>query len=186
MLSALPINLAWGLSGRVTRVGVSNGHAPLRFDGDVDKMSSERALLYRLGYRAPWIIGPAMRMFVRKVGKDPRAFVVDAVKSYPPSEAAMWDTEFTDLVVDAATRQAQVRGAGMVSDIRAELRPWGFSPADIPMPVALWYGEDDGANPAHGRRLAEMIPNCDAHFFPDEAHEVFHTHFPEVLAAALN
>jgi pimeloyl-ACP methyl ester carboxylesterase len=49
--------------------------------------------------------------------------------------------------------------------------PWGFDPCGIEKKVHLWHGEvDRNAPAAMGRFLASAIPNCEAHFCPDEGH----------------
>jgi pimeloyl-ACP methyl ester carboxylesterase len=110
------------------------------------------------------------------------------IASFPPSEAAFYDDEVFNLTVEAMSEQARLGAQGMIDDTRAIVRPWGFDPHSISVPVQLWYGEDDLVGttpPSSGRILAATIPQSDATFFPGEAHEAFFTHFSEVLEAAL-
>jgi pimeloyl-ACP methyl ester carboxylesterase len=52
-------------------------------------------------------------------------------------------------------------------DWSASFLPWGFDPASIQSPVALWHGlQDTAALPAHSRWLAARIP----HFPADQDH----------------
>jgi pimeloyl-ACP methyl ester carboxylesterase len=49
-----------------------------------------------------------------------------------------------------------------LDDGLAMLRPWGFEPADIRQPVAVWHSEDDPMAPfEHARRLVAAIPNAE-------------------------
>jgi pimeloyl-ACP methyl ester carboxylesterase len=51
---------------------------------------------------------------------------------------------------------------GYVDDDIAITAPWGFDPAAITVPVAVWYGEEDTLVPAqHGRWLAQAIPGAE-------------------------
>ena len=51
---------------------------------------------------------------------------------------------------------------GWLDDGLAMLRPWGFEPADVPQPVAVWHSEDDTMVAIeHGRRLVAAIPNAE-------------------------
>jgi len=60
---------------------------------------------------------------------------------------------------------------GWVDDDLAFVRPWGFTPADVPVPVFLWQGEQDlMVPPAHGRWLAAALPSCRARLMPDDGH----------------
>jgi pimeloyl-ACP methyl ester carboxylesterase len=56
-------------------------------------------------------------------------------------------------------------------DWSASFLPWGFGPAAVQAPVALWHGlRDTAAPPAHSRWLAAHIPHATAHFPADEDH----------------
>jgi pimeloyl-ACP methyl ester carboxylesterase len=63
-------------------------------------------------------------------------------------------------------------------------RQWGFRLQDIRTPVHLSHGEQDANAPvAMGRYLAEVIPDCEASFYPGEGHLHFVDRLPEMLAA---
>lgn len=51
------------------------------------------------------------------------------------------------------------------------IRPWGFSPADIKIPVLLLHGRQDMFVPfGHGEWLAAHIPGVEARLYDDEGH----------------
>jgi pimeloyl-ACP methyl ester carboxylesterase len=86
----------------------------------------------------------------------------------------------------AASMRAAV-GAGVDGwrdDDLAFDKPWGFSVADIGIPVQLWHGEQDLFVPfAHGRWLAARIPNVDARLNADDGHlTLLQRRVPEVHA----
>lgn len=70
-------------------------------------------------------------------------------------------------------------------------RPWGFSLADIRVPIHLWYGDSDTIVPVHhGEHLAERIPGAKLRVRAEEGHlgglgasqEIFDTlleHWPD-------
>ncbi len=88
----------------------------------------------------------------------------------------------------AATMLAQMRdGArsgpdGWIDDDLAFARPWGFSLADIRVPVQLWQGREDAMVPfGHGAWLAEQIAGVDARLTETDGHLTLFTHrVPEV------
>jgi pimeloyl-ACP methyl ester carboxylesterase len=50
-------------------------------------------------------------------------------------------------------------------------RPWGFHLRQIRARVYLWHGEKDVVVPATmGHYLAQIIPDCTAHFYPHDGH----------------
>ena len=55
---------------------------------------------------------------------------------------------------------------------RSYWKPWGFRLEDILTKVHVWHGEDDLNAPfaAHGKVLAEKLPNVEAKFYPGEGH----------------
>jgi len=60
---------------------------------------------------------------------------------------------------------------GWVDDDLAFVAPWGFEVGEINRPVLLLHGDDDMFVPvAHGRWLAERIPEVDARINPRDGH----------------
>lgn len=60
---------------------------------------------------------------------------------------------------------------GWLDDDLAFVRPWGFDVSDIRVPTAVWQGDLDKMVPlAHGRWLAERIPDSIAHFGSGDGH----------------
>lgn len=53
----------------------------------------------------------------------------------------------------------------------AQLTPWGFDVAQIPVPVLLLHSGRDRAVPlSHGQWLASRIPGVEAWFFQEDGH----------------
>ena len=61
-------------------------------------------------------------------------------------------------------------------------KPWGFAVEDIRVPVQLWHGKQDRFVPfAHGRWLADHIPNVDARLSAEDGHmTLMQRRIPEV------
>lgn len=60
---------------------------------------------------------------------------------------------------------------GMRDDSLSQIRPWGFRPQDIRVPVQLWHGGQDHFVPfTHGEWFARRIPGVDAHLDRNEGH----------------
>ena len=89
---------------------------------------------------------------------------------------------FTDEVV--SIQQALAPGIeGAWDDCVAQLTPWGFDVAQIPVPVLLLHGGKDRAVPfSHGQWLASRIPGVEAWFFDDEGHALRENHIEDIHA----
>ncbi|HEU4810612.1 MAG TPA: alpha/beta hydrolase [Nocardioides sp.] len=98
-------------------------------------------------------------------------------------DAAALTGEFGEYVA-ASFRHAAAQGAvGLLEDNLQVMRAWGFEPADIPVPVAVWQGAHDRMVPfAHGQWLAARIPGARAHLFDDEGHISLVHRIDEMLA----
>lgn len=84
----------------------------------------------------------------------------------------------------ASLREAMRPGTrGVVQELALISQPWGFDPGNIRVPVQLWHGEADITVPVGmGRRHAELIPECNARFFPEEGHfSLVVRYMPDIL-----
>jgi pimeloyl-ACP methyl ester carboxylesterase len=74
--------------------------------------------------------------------------------------------------------------AGVVDDYRVMRAPWGFDPASIERPVAIWQGDEDQLVPPQwAQRLAERIPTSDLNLCPNEGHLLSRDRYREILTA---
>ena len=98
-------------------------------------------------------------------------------------DAAALTGDFADYAA-AAFRHAVAQGPeGMLEDTLQIVRPWGFDPADITVPVAVWQGAHDKMVPfEHGRWLAQAIPGSRVHLYDDEGHLSLVAKIDEILA----
>ena len=86
--------------------------------------------------------------FMSSVGEDPAAAT--------PEQRAT-----AGYVLEAIQEAVRPGREGWLDDGLAMFRPWGFEPADVLQPVAVWHSEDDPLVAfEHGRRLVAAIPHA--------------------------
>jgi pimeloyl-ACP methyl ester carboxylesterase len=89
----------------------------------------------------------------------------------------------------AAVEEAFVRGSdGFARDALLAMQRWPFDPAEIRVPVHLWYGGLDGSplhSPDHGASLARRIPGAARTVVEGAGGAILWTHGAEILAALL-
>jgi pimeloyl-ACP methyl ester carboxylesterase len=70
-------------------------------------------------------------------------------------------TDMQQVIREAIPEQARNGVWGWVDDDLAFTLPWGFDPATIRIPTAVWWGAEDVlVPPAHGEWIARTVPNA--------------------------
>jgi len=89
----------------------------------------------------------------------------------PDVDRAVLTGEFAEDML-AAFRDGLANGiGGWLDEDLAFVRPWGFSLAEIAVPVMIWQGSEDLMVPfAHGQWLADRMPAAVAHLEHGEGH----------------
>jgi len=71
---------------------------------------------------------------------------------------------------------------GWFDDAKAFLQNWGFDLGEVEAPVAVWHGvEDRTVSIAHGRWVADHLPNARFHPLDGEGHSSSLDHYGEIL-----
>ena len=60
---------------------------------------------------------------------------------------------------------------GFIDDELGDVRPWGFEPGQVTVPVLVFHGGQDRMVPsAHGAWLAARCPDAELWLRPDDGH----------------
>jgi pimeloyl-ACP methyl ester carboxylesterase len=166
---------ARALADRLTAVGVVSGLAqPFSVPGATKDMPT--IMLWttaRIHPRLTWFMFNMMKNSLANAPRDQlpksakQAMMAEAdfafIKEHPAAMAANLDGGIE------ALRQG---GLGPAEAGRLYWKPWGFRLEDIHTKVHIWHGEEDLNAPfaAHGKVLAQKLPDVEAKFFPGEGH----------------
>ena len=168
------------LSHRVTRVAIIGGALPLTESGVFDELPLVDRLLTRMSMRTPWVAAQWFRMMRCVAGVTPTLYGRLAARQLGPADGAVIRAEgFAAFARLSCEALRQLPGA--VEEYRAWVRPWGFAPEELIVPVDVWAGSRDGlVDPRWPHRLAMRIPNATLHI-RDGGHFMAHLYYREIL-----
>jgi pimeloyl-ACP methyl ester carboxylesterase len=155
--------VGYALPRRVHRVAVIAGAVPLTEPGEFDRLPVIDRTYIRMSHRAPWAARVCFRGTAFAAKHAPRLYGRFAASELGPADGAVvmddGGTAFARMT-EEALRQPQ----GVVEEYRVMVRPWGFEPEDIGVPVDVWAGTDDQLlDRAWPGELARRIPSATLH-----------------------
>lgn len=158
---------AAALSDRVSRVAVVAGVGPADAPG---QKNSPGWIYSRVSGRLSSGLMRATAI-AAKVTPDRLALSVARIALPTADRKALADARVGEGLV-ATWREAFRSGhVGAVQDAAIYAVPWGFSLADVSVPVVLWHGTDDVNVPVSvGEFVGSAIPGCRVELVPGEAH----------------
>jgi pimeloyl-ACP methyl ester carboxylesterase len=117
------------------------------------------------------------------------AMMIAMVAGSPEVDRAVYLEPAFAATFAAALDEGFVQGPnGFARDTLLAMQRWPFEPAEIRMPVHLWYGHLDGS-PFHsldfGASLVRRIPGAARTVIEGSAGAILWTHGAEILAALL-
>jgi pimeloyl-ACP methyl ester carboxylesterase len=181
---------AWGLPERVRAVAVISGVPHI---AELDDRSGLLAL-YRWLLRAHAKLPPSLSRFGFRAARPflslraPRRTRPWLLKLLQSCDAeSLRDERAFEAAFESQRRAWENSFEGVLADAEIYARPWGFSLADIRVPVRLWHGRNDRSfSSAVAETTAAQIPNCRLRIIDDAGH--YSTpirHMREILADLL-
>jgi pimeloyl-ACP methyl ester carboxylesterase len=162
------------LPGRCKAAGTIAGVAPYPADGLdwMAGMGEENVEEFTLALLGEQALTPYLEEQARVLGQVTGPQVAQALGGLvSPVDAASLTGEFAEFLAAVLRRAVSTGVAGWRDDDLAFTRDWGFDISTVGVPVAVWQGGQDlMVPPAHGRWLAERIPNVHDHLHPGEGH----------------
>jgi pimeloyl-ACP methyl ester carboxylesterase len=170
-----PYVLAAGaaMPDRVHGVGILGGVAPTvgedAIDGGLIQLAVWLGPLLSVA-RVP--LGVALTAAIRLIRPlaGPGLDLYAAVQ--PPGDRRLLSRpEFKAMFLDDLLNGSRFQTSAPITDLVLFTREWGFSAADVQVPVRWWHGADDHIVPlAHGRHLVERLPDASLTVIDGESH----------------
>ena len=170
-----PYVLAAGVAmpDRVHGIGILGGVAPTvgedAVDGGLIQLAVRLAPLLGVA-RVP--LGIALTAAIRLVRPlaGPVLDLYAAVQ--PPGDRNLLSRpEFKAMFLDDLLNGSRFQTSAPLTDLILFTRDWGFTAADVRVPVRWWHGDDDHIVPlAHGRHLVDRLPDATLKVIEGESH----------------
>lgn len=177
--------LADGCLGAVVVAGLGPTDAP---DLDFfDGMADTNQVLFRTGLGDRDAVAMLAEGFGAVMASvDAATFKAMAPATLPPVDAAVMRTPMGDELVDylaAGMRSAFSHGTdGLIDDVLAFTKPWGFDVSAITRPVTVWHGTADASVPVgHGRWIVEQVAGAEGHFVDGQGHVSILVELPAIV-----
>jgi pimeloyl-ACP methyl ester carboxylesterase len=165
---------AYKIPDRLAACGVIVGMGPAYLS--TKGMHFANRLIFFLSRYFPWFTGLMLRKSARET-QDLRASIKSMQEhlddNFQKHDAdALRDPERMGIFALGAREAFRSGTRGIAYEAKIFMDPWGFRLQDIRCPnLHLWHGELDTNVPiAMARHMAEAIPNCQSHFYPNDGH----------------
>jgi pimeloyl-ACP methyl ester carboxylesterase len=159
---------------RATKVVLASPAAPFEERGMrklmINKDLKTIARLHYLHHVIRWASNLTAKMAIKDIPSFVEAMAEDNSSDADtflkdPAQRGMFEASFTAGMIQG--------GEGMFEMIEA-LWGWGFEPEDISHHVELFYGDaDEIFDPKMSLHLAERLPDCTTHVWPEAGHYGF-------------
>jgi pimeloyl-ACP methyl ester carboxylesterase len=174
---------AHSLPDRVTAAALVSSIVPLDRPGTLEQLG--KRLDWRLARSAPWALRGSYRslaLVARAV--PPLARAAFTARMSPPEREIASRPEVADREAASSLESARQGTGELVEDLRVAIRPWGFDPAEIRVPLAVWQGDRDSSIPAAwGEWWAAAVPGARLTRCLGEGHLLIEDRIGEVLDA---
>ncbi|MGI9584503.1 MAG: alpha/beta fold hydrolase [Acidimicrobiia bacterium] len=174
---------AHSIPERVSECVIVAGIASIRVKGITKGMKGPGRFALQVGAIAP----PLTKPFVSGMAsmtRRPETLKKGLASMLPEDEAAILDSPGFAGFADNMGEMVKNGNAGAYADAKAFLGDWRFDPADIEIPVQLFYGSADSNVPLPmGEWYRDTVPDAELTVYEGEGHFIMYTRAREILSA---
>jgi pimeloyl-ACP methyl ester carboxylesterase len=176
------------LKHRIGSVLLICGLGPLAGHGGLARMPALQRTALKLAGRAPRMTDLLVRQAARRlIRRCPEGYLrlMSGGLAQADSELIA-DRTVTSIFAEAVREAFHGDGSGPARDLCLYARDWGFSLAEVAIPVYLWHGEADRIVPVEfGRAIAAALPRVVPRFLAGEGHFSLPVHHIERMLGSL-
>lgn len=177
--------VGYALPPRVTRAAIIAGAVPLSEPGAFDGLPQIDRTYIRLSHRAPWAARLGFRAMTLVAAAAPDIYGRLAARDLGEADGAVLKAEGYATFAHMS-REALRQPEGVVEEYRVMVRPWGFRPENLQVPVDIWGGTDDQLiDPSWPGELARRIPGATLHLGPG-GHFLAHLYYRDIFTTLLS
>lgn len=177
---------AWALPERAVGAVVAGGLGPLEDDRALDGMNLSNRALFSVAKVWPRAVRLSVGGTAWLMGKHPSWYLRAMNRVLPKSDRDRLGRPDGGRAKHTRAQSAQIFAQGpdaVAEEAVLYTRPWGFSPADIAVPVHFFHGEEDKNVPIRAARLlSRQIRGSVRHFCRGEGHMITGTHAGEIFS----
>ncbi|MHA1689856.1 MAG: alpha/beta fold hydrolase [Promethearchaeota archaeon] len=178
---------AYKIPAQLKACGIIGGLGPATLSKE--GMQKSGRILFSIARTMPWLLQFFLWASIGRKSKSLEAtkeMIKKSSKNLPEPDKKLIEDPIVVMYFAKGTQEAFRQGSkGPAHDAKLYAKDWGFKLQDISpnVKVYLWHGELDIDVPiSMGRAMAEAIPNCEATYFPNDAHiSTAINHFDEII-----
>jgi pimeloyl-ACP methyl ester carboxylesterase len=176
---------AHALPDRVTTAALVSSIVPLDRPGRMEELG--KRLDWRLARSAPWALRTLYALLALVARATPTiARAVFTARMSPPDRGIARRPEVAEREAASSLESARQGVGELVKDLRVAVRPWGFDPREIRVPLLAWQGDRDSSIPASwGEWWARTVPNSRLTLCTGEGHLLIEDRIGEILGATV-
>lgn len=182
---------AYKIPDRLMACGIIAGMGSIGLS--MEGMKTSNRVIFFLARRLPWLLRLVLWLAMGRHSQDKEKverLISKMMRELPePDREVMDKPELKRFFIEDICEAFRQGTKGAAYEGRLYGQPWGFRLEDIAIDkVYLWHGELDVNVPVSmGRAMAEAIPNCQARFYPNDAHlSIVSNHSEEIMTTLLS
>ena len=162
---------AYRLPERVSCAALVSSLPPLQRSELFAMQAPKMRLMFRLAERAPVLMQAAAALLYRRYRRHFRQAFEKLAAELPESDKKLLDQpEIAAMFINDVGQAFRQGGRGVVMDMNVLCKPWGFSPAEVIVPIHIWHGTSDTVAPYQAVHAFAEFPNGQTHWIDGAGH----------------